>query len=590
MKKKRLIWHIYPSFVLLSALAMIAVAISASRIARNFHYEQTEKELTNATYLIVEQLKAGSVMDTGLEIDMLCQSLAQKTGYRVTVILPSGVVAGDSEKNPATMDNHGGREEVQGAQTKGIGRSIRYSDTLKEDMLYVAMPLAIDGESKGTVRTALSLAKIDEALVQMWWKIFLAGLVIALIAMVSAALIARRISRPLERIRLSGESFGQGGQYEKLPSSGISEVDVLTNTLNIMADQLDARIQTIKRQHDEQSALLSCMVESVLAVDGENKIIRMNQSAEELFQVDAASSLGKNIMEVIRNSDLLELVNRSLASSDPQEKEIFLSDTDRILLGTGSALHEPNGERIGAVIVLNDMARMRRLENLRRDFVGNVSHELKTPVTSIKGFVETLLDGAMEEPEEARRFLNIIAQQSNRLNSIIEDLLSLSRIEEYGEKRKMSLEKETLKPVLVDALELCQAAAEKKGITIELLCAEDLDVEINSLFLEQAIVNLVNNAVKYSGPGSKIHVTVTQEEESFCISVRDNGPGIEPKHLSRIFERFYVVDKARSRKLGGTGLGLAIVKHVAQAHGGQVTVESEVGKGSIFTITIPISA
>ena len=587
MKKKRLIWHIYPSYVLLSALAMIAVAISASRIARHFHYEQTEKELKNATYLIVEQLKAGPITNKVLEIDILCQSLACKTGYRITVILPSGVVVGDSEKDPTTMDNHGDREEVLEAKEKGIGRSIRYSDTLKVEMLYIAMPLTIDGIPKGTVRTSLSLASIDEALVQIWWKIFLAGLIIALIAIVAAVLISRRISRPLERIRLSGESFGQGGKYEKLPSSNISEVDVLTNTLNIMADQLDARINTIQRQHDEQSALLSCMVESVLAVDREKNVIRMNKSAEELLQVDAASSLGKNIMEVIRNADLLELVNKSLTSSDPQEKEIFLSDTDRYLLGTGSALHRSDGQRIGAVIVLNDITRLRKMERMRQEFIANVSHELNTPITSILGFTATLRDGAADNIADRERFLEIIHKQSNRLKAIVEDLLALSSIEDSTEKGEIELKEIHIGTAIQNAVQACQTAATEKNIQLEISCAENLKANINLSLIQQAIINLIHNAVKFSEPGIKVEIIGEESDTEIAIQVRDQGPGIAEKHLSRLFERFYRVDDSRSRSLGGTGLGLAIVKHIVIAHSGRVAVESEEGKGSTFSIFLP---
>jgi len=584
MKKKRLIWHIYPSFVLLLALAMISVAISASRIAHNFHYERTEKELTNATYLIVERFKAGLITNNTSEINILCQSLARKTGYRVTVILPSGVVAGDSEKDSATMDNHGNREEVLEAKAKGIGQFKRYSNTLKEEMLYVAMPLTIGGEPKGIVRTSLSLAKIDEALVQMWWKIFLAGLIIALIAVLATALISRRISRPLEQIRLSGKSFGQGGQYEKLLSCSISEVDFLIHTLNIMADQLNARISTIKRQHDEQSAIFSCMVESVLAVDGEKNLIRINKSAEKLFQVDAASSLEKNIMEVIRNVDLLELISRSLAGSDTQEMEIFLSDTDRYLLGTGSALHGPDGQRVGAVIVLNDITRLRKMERMRRDFIADVSHELNTPITSILGFTATLRDGTVDNTADQKRFLDIIHKQSNRLKAIVEDLLALSSIEDSTEKGEIELEENHIAAAIHSAVQVCQTAATEKNIQIEISCAETLKANINLSLMQQAIINLVHNAIKFSEPGTKVEIIAENFDTEIAIHVRDQGPGIAQKHLSRLFERFYRVDDSRSRSLGGTGLGLAIVKHIARFHGGSVSVQSTVGEGSRFTI------
>ena len=242
---------------------------------------------------------------------------------------------------------------------------------------------------------------------------------------------------------------------------------------------------------------------------------------------------------------------------------------------------------MGAVIVLHDITRIRQLEEVRRDFVANVSHELKTPITSIKGFVETLLEGVVKDPVQIRRFLNIIAKHSERLDAIIDDLLALSRLEEDDEKRKLSFEEHHLKPVLASAIELSKVKAEQKNITVELVCSEETTAKINSALIEQAVINLVDNAVKYSQENSTVTVNAQKKLNEIVITVTDHGCGIEKKHLSRIFERFYVVDKARSRKLGGTGLGLAIVKHISGVHGGYVTVESQVGHGSTFTIHLP---
>jgi two-component system phosphate regulon sensor histidine kinase PhoR len=233
------------------------------------------------------------------------------------------------------------------------------------------------------------------------------------------------------------------------------------------------------------------------------------------------------------------------------------------------------------------MTRIRRLESLRRDFVANVSHELKTPVTSIQGFVEALLDGAINDPKQTERFLKIIARHSDRLNAIIEDLLSLSRLEEDSEKRNISLENIPIKSVLLSAIELSSVKAEEKQMKIDLMCEDDITANINAALLEQAIVNLIDNAVKYSSAGSTVRITAEQKANETTISVQDNGCGIAQEHIPHIFERFYVVDKGRSRKLGGTGLGLAIVKHIAQVHGGYVTVESTVGVGSTFAIHLP---
>lgn len=263
------------------------------------------------------------------------------------------------------------------------------------------------------------------------------------------------------------------------------------------------------------------------------------------------------------------------------------TEHDRLFQLHGAPLPTEAGSKIGAVIVLNDMTRMRRLENVRREFVANVSHELKTPITSIQGFVEALLEGAMSDHKQAERFLKIIARHSDRLNSIIEDLLTLSRLEEDRERRETSFEVTELKAVLASAIELSSTKAEDKKMKIELICQDDTKAKINAALLEQAMINLIDNAIKYSSSGDIIRIIAEQKNNETTISVEDNGCGIAPEHLPRIFERFYVIDKGRSRKLGGTGLGLAIVKHIAQVHGGYVTVESMLGKGSIFTIHLP---
>jgi two-component system phosphate regulon sensor histidine kinase PhoR len=291
----------------------------------------------------------------------------------------------------------------------------------------------------------------------------------------------------------------------------------------------------------------------------------------------------------VRHPDLQNFVTRALASSRQVDGEIILRDNgrDRLLQVRGTTLRDPQGKAFGALIVFNDVTRLRRLEQARRDFVANVSHELKTPITSIKGFVETLLDGAIREPDNALNFLQIIARHAERLNEIIDDLLSLSRIEQDSEQGKITLSHDPMKGVLHEAIQVCQERAAAKAIEIDLECPDDLAAEINSPLLSQAVVNLIDNAVKYSPPKRPVHVEAREEMGEVIILVRDHGPGIAPEHLPRLFERFYRVDGGRSRKEGGTGLGLAIVKHIAQAHGGYVTLQSAPGKGSTFLIHLP---
>ena len=302
-------------------------------------------------------------------------------------------------------------------------------------------------------------------------------------------------------------------------------------------------------------------------------------------------AVGRNIEEIVRNPELQQFVQNTLQGKDLSvAADVFvINNGERFLQLHGTSLTDSKSQRNGAVIVLHDITQIHRLEEVRRDFVANVSHELKTPITSIKGFVETLQEGALNKPQEAKRFLEIIARHADRLNAIVDDLLSLSRLEEDSEKRRLFFENTYLRPVLVSAVELSKIKAEKKNITVELICDESIAAKINSALIEQAVLNLIDNAIKYSNDNSNVKISVQKQEKEILISVCDKGCGIEKQHLSRIFERFYVVDKSRSRKLGGTGLGLSIVKHISQVHGGCVTVESKVNEGSTFTIHLPFS-
>lgn len=587
MKKKRLIWHIWPSYVVLSLIAMSAVMISASRVARTFHYAQTDKQLAAASYLIMEQVATQADGVNGPTIDSLCKTLGMKSGYRITVIHPDGTVLGDSKEDPATMDNHGNRQEIQSALTEGMGRSERYSDTLKQAMMYVAVPLMRDGEVQAIVRTSLSLSQIKASTFRMWQQIVWNGLIIAAASVVAAWWISRRISHPLERIKQIAASLDWETTETRLPSSDISEVDTLTQTLNSMMRQLRKRVKTIIQQRDEQDALLACMSESVLAVDAQKNLIKMNRSARRLFQIDSDDALGKNIMEVIRNADLLELVNSTFASNQPELKDIFVPDTHTYLQGHGSVLTRSDGHPMGAVMVLNDITRLRKMERVRREFVADVSHELRTPITSILGFSETLRSGTVEDVQERDRFLDIVCNQSMRLQAIVEDLLSLASIENDAETGEVDLQPGHVAAVLRGAVQACQGAADAKELTLKVTCPETLEARMDSQLLQQAVMNLTNNAIKFSEPGTRIEIEGKVAEHSIVIDVRDQGPGIARKHHARLFERFYRVDKGRSRRLGGTGLGLAIVKHIALAHKGHVTVDSEYGKGSTFSMWLP---
>jgi two-component system phosphate regulon sensor histidine kinase PhoR len=589
MRRRRLVAQLFPSYLIIVLLALLAVTWYVSRAWRHSFLEHTAADLKVRANLAKPQLRALLSPLNGVAVDRLCKKLGQLSGTRLTVILPSGRVVGDSNANPARMDNHGDRPEIRQAFQGQIGISTRFSYTKETTMMYVAVPIRDQGRVTAVVRTSLPVAFIDRALNRMYFKIALGGMGAALLAALLSLVMARRLSRPLEEMKQGAERFAHGDLRVKVPVPASDELASLAEALNYMAEQLDERIRTIIRQRQEQEAVLASMVEGVMAVDQRERLITLNQAGARLLGVDPETARERPIPELVRHPDLQNFVTRALASSRQVDGEILLRDNgrDHLLQVRGTTLRDLQGQAFGALIVMNDVTRLRRLEKARRDFVANVSHELKTPITSIKGFVETLLDGAMQEPDHALSFLQIIAKHADRLNEIIDDLLSLSRIEQDSEQGKVALLPGSIKEVLQDAIQVCRERAAAKEIEIEFTCPDDLAAQINAPLLLQAVVNLLDNAVKYSPAARPVQVEARLELGEVLVLVRDQGPGIAPEHLPRLFERFYRVDPGRSRKVGGTGLGLAIVKHIAQSHGGYVTLQSAPGKGSTFFIHLP---
>jgi len=433
------------------------------------------------------------------------------------------------------------------------------------------------------------MARIDRIRQAVITQVIGIALSVALVAALVSLWIARRITRPLGEMRDGAQRFANGELNRRLPLYHSEELAGLARAMNQMAAQLDERIRTVVGQRNEQEAVLASMIEGVLAIDRSEKILRINQAAAILLDLQPEAAIGRSIQEVLRKPDLQKFVTAALQSKIPTETQmrLVIRGEERFLQTHGAPLRDAAGAEIGLLVVLNDITRLQRLENLRRDFVANVSHELKTPITAIKGSVETLLGGAIEEADNALRFLDIIARQADRLNAIIEDLLALSRIEQEEEKAGIHLEPVAVNEVIQSALLACQVKARDKQVHFTVNCGEELQCLANATLLEQAIVNLIDNAIAYSSEGGAVQLGAQVVADDLEITVRDFGCGIEREHLPRLFERFYRVDKARSRKQGGTGLGLAIVKHIIQAHGGQVRVDSSPGEGSTFTISLP---
>jgi two-component system phosphate regulon sensor histidine kinase PhoR len=584
-----MLWQLYPSYLLITIIAVVAIAWYASSKLRDFYVANIAESLESRARLVevqVEQFVESGQYDI---VDSLCDRLGKSSSTRVTVIIPSGRVIGDSEKDPSIMENHSDRLEIAEALSGQVGLSTRYSTTLTATLMYVAIPIEIDELIAGVVRTSIPITSVELALDEIRMKIAFAGVAVAIIAALVSLYVARRISRPLERLKNAADRFAEGHLRRRIAVKGSNEIASLADAMNRMAAELDRRMNTITKQSRDKEAILSSMLEGVLAVDADERIIEINDAAVTLLDLRDIEVRGRSIHEMIRNAELQRLVTDTLASEEDQTVETTLRNNGHLhVLGHGTVLTDEDGSRIGALIVLNDITRLKKLEIVRKDFVANVSHELRTPITSVKGYVETLLDGDLRDSDETKRFLEIIAKQADRLDSLVEDLLNLSRLEEQADQTSMSMKTTRIREILASSVQACESIAASKSIEIQLECDENLSATLNRTLMEQAVINLIDNAIKYSSQGDSVRVSAEESGDMMTISVADTGVGIEEKHLDRIFERFYCIDRARSRELGGTGLGLSIVKHTALIHNGSVSVDSEPGKGSAFSIQIPL--
>jgi two-component system phosphate regulon sensor histidine kinase PhoR len=587
-RKKRLLWQLYPSYLVITVVALVAVTWYASRSLKHFFLDQAASDLKARAHLLESQIHAHLDPLDEKGLDALCKRSGKRASTRITIILPSGKVVGDSEEDPSTMDSHMDRPEVLQALRGGYGVSTRYSRTLSKAMMYVGIPFKRNDQVAAVIRASIPVSDIDETIRNIQLKIAVGGLIIAVFAALISLLVSRKLTLPIEHIKKWAESIARGEFQFRPPVSDSEEIASLSDAMNQMAVELRKRIDTIVRQRNEIEAVFSSMVEGVIAVDTEERLISLNNAAAEMFGCKLSEAQGRSIQEVVRNTVLHRFLRKAQSSQKAVEEDIRLSSNgDRVLNVHGTVLRDAEGNRIGALVVLHDITRIQKLENIRREFVANVSHEIKTPITAIRGFVETLRNGAMKNSEDTKRFLGIIEKHVERLQAIIEDLLSLSRIEQETERGSIPLSDSNLREVLRTAIQVCDLKASAKKIGIELACDNDILVRTDPPLLEQAIVNLLDNAIKNSEAESNVWVAVTRTDGEIIVSVRDQGRGIAKEHIPRLFERFYRVDRSRSRQQGGTGLGLAIVKHITQAHRGHLTVESEPGKGSTFAIHLP---
>ncbi len=587
----RFIWQLYPTYLLITLISLGAAIWYISGFSKDRFMANTAANLETQAKIAASQITPLLNPPNHAAIDQICKQIGKNTDTRITIIHPDGSVIGDSDKNPAGMDSHADRPEIRTAVSGSRGVSVRHSASLNQTMMYVAQPEYDSDKLIAIVRTSVPIDAIDQELADIHSRIILGGFAIALLASVICLYVSRRISQPMENMIKSAEKFAQGNLDHRMEASGPRETRALAKAMNLMAAKLKERMEAEINQRNQTEAILTSMAEGVIALDMEDNILSVNAAASRMFEGLRTDTPNKHIRESIRNVDLWDFIEASKQNQNTEGRDIVLHNQgERILNVHASPMLNLDGEKIGSLLVAADVTQLRKLEKIRSDFVANVSHEIKTPLTAIKGYVEALWDGAKDHPDELEKFLTIIEKHTNRLEAIIEDLLHLSRIERENGQRQIQLVRDSVAAAARSAIDECMANASAKQIDIEMACDNDFEALINADLLRQAIFNLIDNAIKYSGEGGEITIEITQDADTVNISVQDNGIGISKIDQSRIFERFYRVDKARSNALGGTGLGLAITKHIVQAHGGKITVNSIQGKGSEFMIALPLLA
>jgi two-component system, OmpR family, phosphate regulon sensor histidine kinase PhoR len=593
MLRPRILWKLYASYLILLMVTTVMVGvIIAQQIAQDTR--QSTKEMLYAQAIFLQQAAATALTDT-VEPDLHAhlQQLGAATHTRLTIIRQDGTVVVDSEvpwQQLATkLGNQMEQPEVAVARAGSPGVATRLNPSQGQPTMYLALPVQQDGNLIGYVRTAMPLTALTTRVARFQTLLVIAALGAALVGLALSAFFAKRITQPLLIMTEVATSLAGYATSTAASTRAKDELDTFTEAFNRMAQRLRERMETVIKDRNQLLAVLSGMVEGVIAVDQDECVVHMNQAAGTILNTPPDASIGKPLWEVTRVRAVTETMSNTIRDAEEItcDARIVTPPRDRRLKLNAAPLRDGQGMLVGAVMVLHDVTEIWRLENVRRDFVANVSHELKTPITTIKGFVETLRDGAMEEPEQADRFLAIISRNADRLHAIIEDLLSLSRLEQSEEAAELVRSEELLNIVFQNAIQDCTAKAMARQVTINAACDTALRVSINAPLIEQAIVNLLDNAINYSKPGSTVWLDAICQAEEVTIRVRDKGVGIPKEDLPRLFERFYRVDKARSREHGGTGLGLAIVKHIAQVHGGQVSVSSTVGQGSVFSVYLP---
>ncbi len=576
-------------FVFISAIILWGIFLYLSNNLANYTYNRIRTNVAKQISLCKSYLSDSNFDDiASYNLDNIANTIGNDLDLRVTIIGLDGTVYGDSElegNELLNVENHLYRPEIQQALKSGIGESRRFSTTIKKDFLYIASVFDNNG-NKGIIRLSIPLSEIENLFSSLKHTLFFSLLAAFILSVLVSYLASYFISRPIKEISWAAQDIAHGNYSKKISLRSNDEIGDLASAFNYMSEQVKARIEEVNESKSKLEAVFLSMFEGVMVVDVSGSLLLMNEALKNLLRIEE-DPLGKRPIEVIRNLQIQEIVDNTLRSNSgliSQEISTLLPE-EKVLLVHATPIKK-DGNIEGAVLVFHDVTNLRKLEKIRQDFVANVSHELRTPISSIKGYAETLLDGALMDKENAKDFLKIILSDSNRLATLIDDLLNLSKIE--SGKLFMETKSYKLLPLAEKVVSSLKGQIEKKSITVKIDIPKDIpDILVDETRIKQVFLNLIDNAIKYNQQGGKITITAKEKDGFVQVDIVDTGIGIPNKDLPRLFERFYRVDKARSRELEGTGLGLSIVKHIIQVHDGEVSVQSIEGQGSTFSFTIP---
>ncbi|WP_214630409.1 two-component system histidine kinase PnpS [Paenibacillus agaridevorans] len=578
--------------IAMTALSVTAAGFLMMKTFKNNHINALEDNMVRELHLIVNKMDwlTGELEEQTFYYTNEAEELKGYTDARVTFMRGDGTVIGDSDYDPRTMDNHASRKEVMEAMDKGVGQAVRPSETAGESLIYVAIPhVVLEDGNTYIIRLAMSLQEVEGSIDQLT-VVLIGGLwVLCIVAAVISYRIALSLTKPLEQITKVAKRIKNMDYRARVKTTKQDEIGELGTAINAMADSLQVQMSRIRQNENQLESVLANMINGVVMIDVHGIILLMNRRAEEVLGFSARELVGRHFAEAKQQYELAQIIQEALDSREHLREEItFYFPEERLLELNLVPVRENNdGEFSGVLLVLQDVSAIRRLERMRSEFVANVSHELKTPIAAVKGFAETLLGGAVKDEETARSFLQIIFDESERLNRLIGDILELSKIE----SRRVPL---MFSPVEMDGfidktVKLLEPEAKRRGIALERDVESGLYLEADEDRLRQIMMNLLSNGINYTPEGGHVTIRIyAYGDEQVRIQIRDSGIGIPKKDLPRVFERFYRVDKARSRSSGGTGLGLSIVKHLVELHKGTISVSSTVGVGTTFTIDLPV--